>query len=77
MTAILVGGTAAQTAIKFLPTLYVTNQSERPKADQSFMYQATICDPELYDGNLAVVHVNLPNGWKPEIGAVAKIEVKP
>jgi len=77
VTAILVGGTAGQTVIRFLPTLYVTNQIERPKADQSFMYLATVCDPELYDGNLTVVQVNLPNGWKPAIGSVAKIEVKP
>lgn len=72
--AILFGGTAGQTAIRFLPTLYVTNQVERPKADQSFMYQATICDPELYDGNLTLVHVNIPHGWNPVIGSVAKIE---
>jgi len=76
VTVILVGGTAGQTAIQFLPTLYVTNQVERPKPDQSFMYQATICDPERYDGNMTVVQVNIPNGWKPGIGTVAKIEVK-
>lgn len=67
--------TAAQTTIKFLPVLFVSSVPDRPAPDSAVIYAATICDGKLYDGNLTVARVNLPNGWKPTIGAFAKIEV--
>ena len=61
---------------KFLPTLYVTSSPERPFSKQVVLYGATICDSGLYDGMVAEVRVNLPHGWDPTTGRVAKVEVR-
>lgn len=60
--------------VNFIPTLYVTGMPERPNAEEVIMYVANICNTILYPGYI-IVRVNLPSGWSPAIGYLAKLEV--
>ncbi|EDO39255.1 predicted protein [Nematostella vectensis] len=61
--------------VKFIPVLYVSPKPERADPDQVFLYSATVCDGKLYHQNNTVVRVNMPYGWNPDIGTLAKLEV--
>lgn len=61
--------------VEFIPTLYVTDQPESPKPSTVVMYVADICNTKVYAGYMTIVRVNMPNGWNPFIGLLAKLEV--
>lgn len=61
--------------VQFIPTLYVTDAPERQSADKAVMYVATMCNPKLYDSYMAISRINIPSGWKPDIGYFGKLEV--
>jgi len=70
-----VSATSAASEAELLPILYVSPTPNHPKADQTFVYRASICDGSLYEEKVLVARVNLPNGYDLELGQVAKIEV--
>lgn len=60
----------------FIPTLYVTSDVEHPSALQEFAYQANICNTTIYKNMMVITRVNIPSGWNPNIGVVAKLQVR-
>ncbi|KAK3749448.1 hypothetical protein QZH41_003488 [Actinostola sp. cb2023] len=72
---VLVSKTAAQTPVSFLPVLFVSPLPDHPSPDSAVLYGATVCDGKLYNGELLVARVNLPHGWNPILGYIAKLEV--
>lgn len=48
---------------------------ERQGADTAVIYQATICNPKLYEPYMAIARINIPQGWNTAIGVYGKLEV--
>lgn len=61
--------------VEFIPTLYVTGAVENPKPLEAFVYQANICNTTIYKDMMVNTHVNIPSGWRPVIGVLAKLQV--
>jgi hypothetical protein len=71
-------GTRAQLPpqpVTFIPTLYVTRAVQNPTAQQQILYQANICNTTVYSNMMVITRVNIPSGWNPNIGVVAKLKV--
>ena len=75
-TALLIGCAEPRSAVTFLPTTYVTAAPTRATPHTRVTYHATICDSKPYRGRLAVARVNIPAGWRLDIGIFAKIEIR-
>lgn len=72
---VVIGSWAQTPPVTFIPTLYVTSAPERPTPLQAFIYQANVCNTTIYQGNMVIARVNIPSGWNPNIGRVAKLQV--
>lgn len=71
----MVSITSAQTSVAFLPVLFVSPKPDRPAPDSAVLYGATVCDGKLYNNKTLLARVNLPHGWNPVLGLIAKLEV--
>ena len=74
----VIAGSCAQAPphpVTFIPTLYVTSEIEHPKPNEAFVYQANICNTTVYRNMMVITRINIPSGWNPNIGVIAKLQV--